>query len=106
MNMARISHPKTASKGEVIEIRTLISHVMETGYRPDATGKVVPRNIIRRFTCRYGNDEVFRADLWQAVAANPFISFTTIATETAKLTFTWEGDNGFAHTETGDITVT
>lgn len=106
MNQARISYPKTAKKGEVIEIRTLISHVMETGYRPDAGGRVVPRDIIRRFTCRYGGEVVFRADLWQAVAANPFISFTTVATESGTLTFTWEGDNGFSHTETGAILVT
>ena len=106
MNQARISYPKTAKEGEVIEIRTLISHVMETGYRPDASGRVVPRDIIRRFTCRYGAEEVFRAELWQAIAANPFISFTTVATESGRLTFTWEGDNGFTHTESGDITVT
>lgn len=106
MNLARLSYPKTAKKGEVIEIRTMISHVMETGYRPDAGGKVVPRDIIRRFTCHYDGEEVFRADLWQAIAANPYISFTTVATASGQLTFTWEGDNGFRHSESGTITVT
>ncbi|WP_298725024.1 thiosulfate oxidation carrier complex protein SoxZ [uncultured Ferrovibrio sp.] len=106
MNLARLSFPKTAKKGEIIEIRTLISHVMETGYRPDATGKVVPRDIIRRFTCHYDGEEVFRADLWQAIAANPYLSFTTVATKSGELTFTWEGDNGFRHVESGTITVT
>lgn len=99
MNMARISFPKTAKKGEVIEIRTLISHVMETGYRPDATGRVVPRDIIRRFTCRYNGEVLIEAELHPAIAANPYLSFHARATASGTLEFTWEGDNGFAQTE-------
>ncbi|MBS4049000.1 MAG: thiosulfate oxidation carrier complex protein SoxZ [Alphaproteobacteria bacterium] len=106
MARALISVPKTAKKGDIIEIKTLISHVMETGYRPDAAGKVAPRDILRRFTCRYNDEEVFSAELWQAIAANPFISFTTVATASGTLSFTWTGDNGFSQTETAAITVT
>jgi sulfur-oxidizing protein SoxZ len=106
MARALISVPKTAKKDEVIEIKTLISHVMETGYRPGADGRVVPRDILRRFTCRYNDEEVFSADLYPAVAANPFISFTTVATASGTFSFTWSGDNGFAQTETVAITVT
>lgn len=106
MARALISCPKTARRGEVIEIRTLINHVMETGYRPDAGGRVVPRDILRRFTCRYAGEEVFRADLFPAIAANPFISFTTVAVASGPITFTWDGDNGFSQTETVVITVT
>jgi sulfur-oxidizing protein SoxZ len=106
MARALINCPKTARRGEVIEIKTLISHVMETGYRADAMGKVVPRDILRRFTCRYGGEEIFSVDLYPAVAANPFISFTTIATASGTLSFTWEGDNGFSQTETVAIIVT
>lgn len=106
MARALISFPKTAKKGEIIEIKTLISHVMETGYRPGADGRVVPRDILRRFTCRYNDAEVFSADLHPAIAANPFISFTTVATASGTLSFTWTGDNGFAQTETMPITVT
>lgn len=106
MSRALISFPKTAKKGEVIEIKTLISHVMETGYRPGADGRVVPRDILRRFTCRYNDEEVFSADLHPAIAANPFISFTTVAVASGTLSFTWSGDNGFAQTEAMQITVT
>lgn len=105
MLRAMISCPKTAKRGEVIEIKTLINHVMETGYRPDAMGRVVPRDILRRFTCLYDGEEVFRMDMFPAVAANPFISFTTVATQSGNLSFTWEGDNGFRQTETVAITV-
>lgn len=106
MVRALINCPKTARKGEVIEIKTLISHVMETGYRPGADGRIAPRDILRRFTCRYAGQEVFRADLFPAIAANPFISFTTVATQSGTLSFTWEGDNGFSQTETAAIIVT
>ena len=106
--MARtlIKLPATARRGEVIEIRTLISHAMETGYRPGADGQVLPRNIIRRFTCRYNGEIVFSAELFPAIAANPNLIFHTVATESGKLTFTWEGDNNFSQTESAEITVT
>ncbi|KRB68001.1 thiosulfate oxidation carrier complex protein SoxZ [Noviherbaspirillum sp. Root189] len=106
--MARtlIKMPSTAKRGELIEIRTLISHPMETGYRPGADGKVLPRNIIRRFTCGYNGETVFSADLFPAVAANPNLIFYTVATESGTLTFTWEGDGGFKQTESVTLTVT
>ena len=79
---------------------------METGYRAGDDGKVLPRNLIRRFTCRYDGEPVFAAELFPAVAANPLIVFSTVATASGTLTFTWEGDNGFAQTESVAITVT
>ncbi|WP_430397098.1 thiosulfate oxidation carrier complex protein SoxZ [Ferrovibrio sp.] len=106
MARALINFPRNVKKGEVFEIRTLVSHPMETGYRPGPDGQVAPRDIIRRFTCHYGSEVVFRAEMHQAIAANPFISFTTVATESAMLSFTWEGDNGFSQTEAIAITVT
>lgn len=105
MARALIRFPARARKGEVIEITTLIGHPMETGYRPGADGVVVPRDILRGFVCRYNGTEVFRAELFPAMAANPFIAFSTVATESGVLSFTWTGDNGFAQTETAAITV-
>ena len=106
--MARVllNVPRSAKRGDVITIRTLIQHTMETGYRPNAQGEVVPRDIIRRFTCTYDDVVVFEADLSPAIAANPFLSFTTVATKSGTVTMTWEGDNGFAQTETRNIEVT
>jgi sulfur-oxidizing protein SoxZ len=106
--MARtlITAPRTARRGEVIEIRTLIAHAMETGLRVDAEGRKLPRDIIHRFTCRYGDELVFSAELFTAVAANPYIAFSTVATATGTLSLTWEGDHGFMHTETLALTVT
>jgi sulfur-oxidizing protein SoxZ len=78
---------------------------METGFRRTQLGELVPRDIITRFTCSYNGVEVFRADLHPAVAANPLISFTTVATESGTLEFRWSGDNGFSATQTATLQV-
>jgi sulfur-oxidizing protein SoxZ len=105
MPSALINVPKKAKNGDIIEIKTLISHIMETGYRHTTAGQVVPRDIITSFTCRFEGDEIFRADLFPATAANPFISFFTVATKSGKFDFEWIGDNGFSSTASATITV-
>jgi sulfur-oxidizing protein SoxZ len=97
--------PATAQRGEVVEIRTLIQHPMETGFRPGADGTVQPRDIIRRFTCLYNNRPVFEAELHPAIAANPYLTFTIRVQESGILAFTWEGDDGFSQTETRSLSV-
>jgi sulfur-oxidizing protein SoxZ len=105
MASALINVPAHAKRGEVIEIKTLMSHIMEPGYRHTADGKVVPRDIITSFSCRYNGAEIFRADLFPAIAANPFISFFTVASESGKFDFEWIGDNGFSQTASASISV-
>jgi len=100
-----INVPAKAKRGQIIEIRTLMSHIMETGFRHTAGGELVPRDIITSFVCRYNGDEIFRADLFPAIAANPFISFFTVATESGKFDFEWIGDNGFSESASAPITV-
>ena len=105
--MARtlINVPPKAKRGQIIEIKTLISHVMETGYRRNETGAAIPRDIINLFVCTYNGTEIFRAHLHQAIAANPFITFFTVAAETGKFDFEWIGDRGFAETPSASIPV-
>jgi sulfur-oxidizing protein SoxZ len=105
MASALVNVPKRAKPGEIIEIKTLMSHIMETGYRRTAEGEIVPRDIITSFSCRFNGAEIFRADLFPAIAANPFISFFTVATESGKFDFEWIGDNGFGATASASITV-
>ena len=105
MASALINVPKKAKRGEIIEIKTLMSHIMETGYRRTATGEIVPRDIITSFVCRYNGVEIFRADLFPAIAANPFITFFTVATESGKFDFEWIGDRGFNETASASILV-
>ena len=105
MASALVNVPARARRGEVIKIKTLVSHAMETGYRRTQLGALVPRDIIRLFVCTYNGTEVFRAELHPAIAANPFIALSTVATESGTLAFHWTGDNGFSLTESAEINV-
>ena len=105
--MARvlINFPQRAKRGDIIEVKTLIQHPMETGYRLDNKGAAIPRDIINRFLCTYNGEEVFRAKLYPAIAANPFISFFTIATESGTIAFSWTDQHGATQVQTAAITV-
>ena len=105
MARALIRMPSQAKRGEIIGIKALISHEMETGFRPNNTGQLIPRNIIKEFVCTYNGQEVFRAELFPAIAANPFFSFPLMATESGTIAFQWTGDNGFSQSESREIIV-
>ncbi|WP_077037356.1 thiosulfate oxidation carrier complex protein SoxZ [Pelomonas sp. KK5] len=105
MARALITLPAEAKRGEIVEIRCLIAHPMETGYRSGDDGRRLPRNVIRRFRCFYGGEQVFAAELFPAVAANPLIAFFLRVGEAGELRFTWEGDNGFSQVETRTLVV-
>ena len=106
MTQVLINAPKTAKKGEVIELKALIMHPMETGFRPGTNGRLIPRNIIERFSASWNGSEIFRMDLSPAIAANPFVSFCAVATESGTISFRWTGDQGFAVEESVAIDVT
>jgi sulfur-oxidizing protein SoxZ len=105
MTRALVNVPAQAKKGDVIEIKTLIAHPMESGYRVGYGGETLPRDIIWTFSCDYDGARVFLARFSPAVAANPFVAFHTIATASGTFVFRWEGDNGFAAEETAEIVV-
>lgn len=106
MTRALINVPKTATRGEIVEIRAMLAHPMETGYREGVNGIKIPRNIIKRFVCKYGEEEIFSAELFPAIAANPFLTFTTTATASGTITFEWTDDQGATQTASAEITVT
>ena len=101
----RVKVPKTAKKGDVIEIKTLIAHKMESGQRKDKKGAVIPRQIINKFEAKYNGELVFSADWHPAISANPYMAFHTVATESGTLEFIWTDDDGSVYTKTAKITV-
>ena len=92
--VARVRLPKEAKRGEVIRVRLLIQHPMETGYRLGPDGAKVAKNVIRTLVCRYDGAEVFRAEMSPGIAANPFLEFPLVATQSGELEFTWVDDDG------------
>ena len=105
MGVARVRMPQSATRGEVIEIRTLVQHPMESGFRLDNTGKEIPRHIVESFDCTYNGREIFRVKLHPAVSTNPFFTFYAVATESGELVFTWKDDQGGVATATQVLTV-
>ena len=101
-----VNAPKTAKKGQVVEIKALIMHVMETGYRPGTNGRIIPRNIIQDFSATWNGREIFRMKMSPAIAANPFVSFSAVANESGTIAFRWSGDEGFLAEHQVAITVT
>jgi sulfur-oxidizing protein SoxZ len=102
---ALINVPKKAKRGDVVEIKTLISHVMETGFRTGTNGRMIPRDIITSFECAYNGETIFETQFYPAIAANPFVTFYTVATDSGTLVFRWIGDNGFEVTQEAKIVV-
>ncbi|ARQ01720.1 thiosulfate oxidation carrier complex protein SoxZ [Pseudorhodoplanes sinuspersici] len=85
---------KEAKQGDIVEVKALVSHVMETGQRKSADGNVIPRKILNKFTCTVNGKEVFSADFEPAVSANPYIQFKFKATESGPVVLTWIDDDG------------
>jgi sulfur-oxidizing protein SoxZ len=107
MAQALLTVPTTTTQGEVVEVRALIAHAMETGHRPGDDGKTLPRNIITRLACTWRGQPVFAATLYPSVSANPYVAFY-LRTDLApgvigQLEARWEGDRGFAHVERATI---
>jgi sulfur-oxidizing protein SoxZ len=97
---------KTATKGDLVEVKALVSHVMETGQRKDNAGNTIPRKIINKFTCTVNGKEVFSADFEPAVSANPYIQFKFRAQESGPVVLTWIDDDGSKIVGQDSITVT
>ena len=105
MASALLHVPALAQRGQVVEVRAHLQHPMETGYRVDAEGQALPRNLVRRVQAQLDGELVFAAELHPAVAANPFLAFTLRVQRSGTLSVSWQGDGGFAHTETARLTV-
>lgn len=101
----RVKVPKTASAGEAITIKTLISHKMESGQRKDKSGNIIPRSIINRFVVDFNGQNVIDVALEPAISTNPYFEFQAKVPETGEFTFTWYDDDGSVYTTKKSITV-
>ncbi len=101
----RVRMPATAKAGEIIEVKTLISHEMESGQRKDASGNTIPRHIINKFTATFNGQDILSADWHPAISANPYQSFSVRATETGVFVFSWFDDDGSVYKSEHNVTV-
>ncbi len=105
LSPVRISMPLEAKKGEAVEIKALVRHPMETGYRVDTMGQLIPRNILTGLVVTYNGTEIFRMQMAQGIAANPYLSIFVRAAESGELVFSWTGDQGTEIVERKTLTV-
>ena len=101
----RVKVPKSASAGETITIKTLISHKMESGQRKDDDGNIIPRSIINRFTADFNGENVIDVTLEPAISTNPYFEFEAIVPESGEFTFTWYDDDGDVYETAKKISV-
>jgi sulfur-oxidizing protein SoxZ len=94
MTRPRVKLPEQAKVGDLIEVKTLISHVMETGRRRDTDGKPIPRFIINSFIATFAGAEVFKAELYPGISANPYLAFYMRVPGPGEFEFTWTDDRG------------
>lgn len=105
MSDIRLSIPKDIQSGDIIELKAMIRHDMESGYRRDIHGKTIPRNILESFECRLGEILIFSADLYPGISANPLIKFYHRAEASGTLTFSWTEQTGKVFTKTAELAV-
>lgn len=101
----RVKAPRTASPGEVVEIKTLINHSMESGQRKDKDGNPIPRQIINRFEALFNGTQVFAVDLAPAISANPYLSFYARMEESGEFVFRWHDDDGSVYEDSKTVEV-
>jgi sulfur-oxidizing protein SoxZ len=106
MPRPRLNLPRTAARGEIVEIKALVAHNMESGQHRDVQGNPIPRKILNRFTCTFNGAPVFQADLFPGVSANPFLTFYARVEQTGRFEFIWTDDDGSVITESANIEVT
>ena len=102
---ARIQVPKEARRGEIIDVRIVIQHPMETGFRYDSLGRRTPRNVIHTLVCRYGGVEVFRAEMGAGIAANPFLRFFVRARDSGDVECRWVDSENVSGVASARLTV-
>jgi sulfur-oxidizing protein SoxZ len=103
--VARVQIPKEAKRGEIVEIRIVIQHPMETGYRRDDVGRPIKRNVINAFSCKFNGAQIFRADMSSGISANPYLQFYTVAEASGEFEFYWIDDEGSQGLERQSIVV-
>jgi sulfur-oxidizing protein SoxZ len=102
----RVKVPKSAKVGDVITLKALISHKMESGQRKDKEGVLIPRSIINRFTCDLGGVNVIDVTIEPAVSTNPYFEFEAKMADSGEIKFTWYDDDGSVYEDAKTIELT
>ena len=103
---ALLHAPATAPRGTVVELRATMAHPMETGYRRDGDGQMLPQDLVRRVEARFEGQVFFTADLHAAIAAQPHLAFFLRLPGSGTVTVRWTGDRNLLHEQSVRIVAT
>lgn len=101
----RVKVPKSAKAGEVVNIKALISHQMESGQRKGSDGNLIPRSIINRFTCELNGVNIIDIAIDPAVSTNPYFEFDARIDAAGDIKFTWYDDDGSVYEDVKSIAI-
>ncbi|WP_298936268.1 thiosulfate oxidation carrier complex protein SoxZ [uncultured Ruegeria sp.] len=101
----RIKLPREVRAGDMITIKTLITHRMESGQRIDPVGVPIPRSIIHRFLCTFDGETVVDLEIGPGISTNPFFEFEATIPGSGVFTFAWFDDDGAIYTDSKAVVV-
>ncbi len=91
-------------KDGITDVRVLMAHPMETGFRKDSSGKTIPAHFISDVKATSGGKTVLTAKWGQAVSQNPFLQFRFKGANPGdKITITWVDNKGETRTDEATI---
>ena len=91
---ARLIVPTLVRAGEEFQIRLLIQHPMETGFRRDVDGNVLETNLLETLSLDFEGQPVFNALTMNALTANPFLTFVVVIKQSGKFNARWRDMKG------------
>jgi sulfur-oxidizing protein SoxZ len=84
----------------VVDVKVLMSHIMETGQRKDAAGAVIPAHFIQTVTAVCNGKTVLQAQWGPAVSKDPFLNFKFKGAKKGdKVAVTWADNKGDTRTD-------
>jgi sulfur-oxidizing protein SoxZ len=95
---------RAQAKGDVANVRVLMSHEMETGQRKDSAGKVIPAWFIQEVTATHNGKTVMSAEWGPSVSKNPFLQFMVKGAKAGdKIAITWVDNKGDKRTDEATV---
>ena len=103
-----MGHPmkiRAASKAGVTEVKVLMNHEMETGFRKDSSGNVVPAWYIAEVVAKLNGKDVMTAQWGPSVSKNPYLAFKVKGGKAGdKIAIAWTDSKGDTRTDEATVT--
>ncbi len=92
-------------KGEITEVKLLMTHPMETGRRKNDSGDVIPANFIQTVTAMLNGKVLLEAEWGTGISKNPYLTFRMRGAKVGDVVrIDWTDNQG--KTGVGEISVT